>query len=148
MNRQCKKCLQILPITEFYNIKTYECKECTKKRMRKTYWANREYYREYDKNRMYDPKRIQAREKYRKTEAGKKAVYQATKNYRDKYPERQKIYRDCEKVLKNPHICSQCGSEILVEAHHDDYNKPFVVRWLCRKCHRQWHKNNEPIKKS
>lgn len=90
MNRQCKKCLQILPITEFYNIKTYECKECTKKRMRKTYWANREYYREYDKNRMYDPKRIQAREKYRKTEAGKKAVYQATKNYRDKHPERQK----------------------------------------------------------
>lgn len=27
----------------------------------------------------------------------------------------------------------------LVDGHHDDYDKPMVVRWLCRLHHRQWH---------
>ena len=35
-----------------------------------------------------------------------------------------------------------CEAEIDVQAHHDDYNKPLDVRWLCRKHHREHHKNN------
>lgn len=31
----------------------------------------------------------------------------------------------------------------LINAHHDDYSKPFNVRWLCPQHHREWHKNNE-----
>lgn len=26
-----------------------------------------------------------------------------------------------------------------VDAHHDDYDRPFHVTWLCRKHHQQWH---------
>lgn len=34
--------------------------------------------------------------------------------------------------------CEVCG-EHTVDAHHDDYDRPLDVRWLCRKHHRQLH---------
>lgn len=33
----------------------------------------------------------------------------------------------------------------LVQAHHDDYNHPLTVRWLCQPCHYEWHKHNRAI---
>tara|TARA_R110002051_G_scaffold235179_1_gene296615 strand:+ start:8092 stop:8331 length:240 start_codon:yes stop_codon:yes gene_type:complete len=34
--------------------------------------------------------------------------------------------------------CEVCGAE-KVDAHHDDYSKPLLVRWLCRRHHSQHH---------
>jgi hypothetical protein len=34
--------------------------------------------------------------------------------------------------------CEQCGS-LRCDAHHDDYTRPLVVRWLCRRCHQRLH---------
>lgn len=34
--------------------------------------------------------------------------------------------------------CEICGAE-KTDAHHDDYSKPLVVRWLCRRHHAQHH---------
>lgn len=48
--------------------------------------------------------------------------------------------------------CEVCGisgtmadGRHTVQAHHDDYNKPLEVRWLCQRHHHEWHKNNTPI---
>ena len=49
--------------------------------------------------------------------------------------------------------CSECGSPDYIttkrthyiHAHHDDYDKPISVRWLCGSCHYKWHKKNKAI---
>jgi transposase-like protein len=54
--------------------------------------------------------------------------------------------------IKRPESCEECGhsgknkdGRTALRAHHDDYNKPMEVRWLCHKCHYTWHENNKPI---
>lgn len=51
-----------------------------------------------------------------------------------------------------PANCEQCGSGSVfkdgrsgIQAHHDDYDKPLSVRWLCQQCHHEWHSNNKAI---
>jgi hypothetical protein len=43
-------------------------------------------------------------------------------------------------LIKVP--CEICGVE-KVDAHHDDYSKPWDVRWLCRLHHAEHHKNEK-----
>lgn len=38
------------------------------------------------------------------------------------------------KLIPSP-ICEQCGKVKQTRAHHDDYDKPLEVRWLCGTCH-------------
>lgn len=52
-------------------------------------------------------------------------------------------------VLVRPDRCEVCGrsgrfkdGRSAIQAHHDDYNKPLAVRWLCQKCHHAWHRHH------
>lgn len=46
-------------------------------------------------------------------------------------------------LVKQP--CEVCGNEKTV-AHHDDYNYPLSIRWLCRKHHNAWHRQHGPAR--
>lgn len=46
---------------------------------------------------------------------------------------------DCGVIKKSP--CGVCGSKFKIQAHHDDYKKPLVVRWLCQYHHMELHRN-------
>ena len=69
------------------------------------------------------------------------------------YPEQQKARNTVNKAilrgqLERPKFCESCGSEgepfldgrAPIQAHHDDYDKPLEVMWLCRSCHGKRHR--------
>ncbi len=37
-----------------------------------------------------------------------------------------------------PEMCANCGAE-KAEKHHENYDKPLIVVWLCRDCHLKRH---------
>ena len=47
------------------------------------------------------------------------------------------VYKRRGKLRRQP--CEKCASENS-EMHHEDYNKPLQINWLCRKCHLELHK--------
>lgn len=64
------------------------------------------------------------------------------------------VWKAIQRGILVPAPCEQCGETGVfkdgrnkVQAHHDDYNKPMEVRWLCQKCHHEWHKTNTPKRK-
>ena len=61
---------------------------------------------------------------------------------------RGKVYGLVYKALKSGALvqlpCEICNSWES-HAHHDDYNKPLDVRWLCLEHHWEWHRNNKAI---
>ena len=46
------------------------------------------------------------------------------------------VYKGRGKLVKKP--CELCGDDS-AEMHHEDYNKPIEVNWLCRACHLTYH---------
>jgi hypothetical protein len=68
------------------------------------------------------------------------------------------VHRIVEKAIARgklqPQPCEVCGANGVmadgrneVQAHHDDYNKPLDVRWLCQEHHHEWHKTNRPVRR-
>ena len=52
----------------------------------------------------------------------------------------------CKKAVKSglldrPDACEQCGKVCDVTAHHEDYQTPLLVVWLCEPCHQHIHGN-------
>ena len=66
----------------------------------------------------------------------KKNIPSEEQKFRDAV--RHKTYLAIAKGLLIREPCEVCG-KTKVEAHHDDYNKTFDVRWLCVKHHHEFH---------
>lgn len=63
------------------------------------------------------------------------------KHIRLRFPVYDQVYkatRDGE--LEKPEGCSRCGRKTdFLDSHHPDYKKPFIVKWLCKSCHKLLH---------
>lgn len=101
---------------------------------------SKEYMREY---RRTHREAIQAgRAQWRKNHRKECNEYEYSK--RDQHNARTLVAYHIKKGNLKKEPCEVCGCPD-VQAHHDDYRYPLQVRWLCKQCHTDWHKNNSPI---
>lgn len=69
-----------------------------------------------------------------------KWAYERTKEYRLAHPEIQKAHNTVSYAiqtgnLERPTNCMSCGEAGKIEAHHENYDLPLDIVWLCRRCH-------------
>lgn len=133
--KTCFKCGESKPYSEFYKHPKMadghlgKCKECTKKDATKHRGDNLDSYREYDRKR------------------GSRQQPDYQREYREKYPKKYKAHCKVNNAVRDGKItpathCETCGGNSYIIAHHDDYDKPLDVRWLCQACHCIWHAAN------
>ena len=135
-SKQCFKCLTIKPLEEFYKHPQMgdghlnKCKVCNKKDAINTRNAKIDYYRAYDLKRAKEPARYKTASEI--SSAWRKADKRRTKCH-------NAVTRAIKagKLIRQP--CIRCASQKSL-AHHEDYDFPLDVMWLCQPCHKQRHK--------
>lgn len=134
--KECFKCKTVKPLGEFYKHSRMadghlnKCKECTKNDANKHRNQNLEKVRAYDRERAKQPERV-------------KATAEITKAWRLEDSRRQLAHNAVARAIRSGALvrqpCSRCNEPKSV-AHHEDYDKPLEVVWLCQPCHKQRHK--------
>lgn len=131
----CFKCGKTKALNEFYRHprmadgRLGKCKTCTKKDVAQNYQDKRVYYAHYEKLRYKKPERRKAIKEYQRTRRAK-----SPGKYRCAYTVSNAIRNGT--LVRQP--CEQCGKPN-AQAHHEDYRRPFKIRWLCRKHHLTQH---------
>ena len=135
-SKECFKCKTVKPIEGFYKHSKMldghvnKCKECNKNDVTANRNKNLERVREYDRARGKKPERI-------------KLVTEITRAWRAEDARRSVAHSRVSRAIRNGTLarqpCVKCG-EVKSLAHHEDYDKPLEVMWLCQPCHKQRHK--------
>lgn len=150
--KTCKKCGVEKLVECFYEHKAMGdgrlsfCKDCVRARVRDHRDRNRDTINEY--------KRLYSRQEH---------VLARMRRYQRENPDvhaaANKRWSEANVVKKRAHLkvrravlagrlqkkpCLFCGDE-RVEGHHENYNEPLVVVWLCTKHHREVHREYDPL---
>lgn len=120
-----------------------QCRKC-KKREYMRYWRDENRARVRELGRLSRERTIEAT--LARDRARSALKRQEAKGSTKKQLSRRAVQRALEigELFRQP--CEVCGIEPgrdekgqIVQAHHDDYDKPLEVRWLCRKHHYELH---------
>lgn len=127
--KTCKICGKSEPVVGF-SYGHLRCKPCASKRA--VEWAKNNSKRKLASNKQY-----------LSTPKGNKAIYKKTLLFRRRFPKKYSAYIAVQTAIRNGSMkrksCEICGIK-KTHAHHDDYNKPLLVRWLCELCHVRIHR--------
>jgi len=134
--KECFKCKAVKPLTEFYKHSKMadgylnKCKCCAKNDVSSNRSKNLSKYRAYDRERGKLRERI-------------KANTESNRVWRAEDKRRQFAHGAVSRAIRSGSLvrnpCERCGDPKSV-AHHEDYDKPLDVMWLCQPCHKQRHK--------
>jgi hypothetical protein len=135
-SKECFKCKTVKPLEAFYKHlmmadgHVNKCKECNKNDVTANRNKNIEKVRAYDRARSKEPERI-------------KAAAEINRAWRAEDSRRVLAHSAVARAIRKGELvrqpCCRCGAEKTV-AHHEDYDKPLEVVWLCQPCHKQRHK--------
>jgi hypothetical protein len=136
MDKICFKCQICKPLSEYYKHSQMKdghlnkCKLCTKNDANKHRSDNLERIREYDRERGKFPHRVAQRT-------------EVNRAWRAEDKRRQRAHKAVLQAIQKGFLfrlpCERCGA-VKSLAHHEDYDKPLDVMWLCQPCHKQRHK--------
>lgn len=115
--------------------------------MNKVDWSNKEEVNKYYREQGRKPERLKYQREWRRRwrENNREQLNSWFREYYKK-EENNKVRRARNKLnyaIRKGRVekenCEVCGSE-KVEGHHENYDKPLEVRWLCREHHRVIHR--------
>jgi len=96
----------------------------------------------YNKKYLASPKGKEAQKRGRIKWYRNPAKKEANARYRTKNAWKIVVYRLVRRAIRAGELinkpCEVCGKPKAF-AHHDDYNKPLEVRWLCNFHHAEYH---------
>jgi hypothetical protein len=131
--KSCYKCKQEKDLEQFHKHPGMsdghlnKCKVCARQDAIQYRLTKLEFWREHDRQR------------------GSRQSIEYIRKYRERFPKKYVAHnlinnyiRD-GKIIKMP--CEICGNT-QSQAHHDDYDLPLEVRWLCSEHHHAWHMVN------
>lgn len=123
--KRCIQCRLYKPLNSFWKDRSrvdgidHRCKECGLINGRKHYITKSEWAKNH-----------------------KEVHVKAVREYESRNPEKKKAWGILNKEIKNGKIvkqpCIVCANKI-VQGHHEDYNKPLEVVWLCSTHHKDVH---------
>jgi hypothetical protein len=147
--RKCTTCKLNKEINSFYPHKSSKggrlskCAVCKRNEVNEYRKNNENKVKEYDRERGRTEKRLKRVREYAKTDKGKAARLKASRLWKERNKEKYDAHRKVGYAIKTGKLVSMpclCG-EKKTEAHHEDYNKPLEVLWLCDPCHKRKHKD-------
>jgi len=142
---QCKSCEREKIAADFYASNLSNCKECVKEKVRKNREEKSDYYRAYDRKRYRDqPHRKEAARRSAMSDAGLKSKARAAERSKREEPQKRKARHAVSNAIRDGKLargveCYFCGSADRLHAHHEDYDHPLDVVWLCSSCHGKLH---------
>jgi len=126
----CNICRQPKPLSRYYKHPRGKCgvsgpcKICFKARARANRLKRVEHWRAHDRER------------------GSRQSSEYTRQWRKNNPEKWKAICAVNNAIRNGKLikrpCEVCDDPES-KGHHDDYNKPLKVRWLCQAHHSEHH---------
>jgi len=136
MDKKCSSCAKAKPASEFQKRAasqdglTASCKTCLRARDAARYPKERR-------------RRLLLMKAYSETSNGQRSLSASRRAWVERNAVKRAAHIITGNAIRDGRLvkgeCEKCGTKS-VQAHHDDYEKPLSVRWLCVKHHREHHK--------